>query len=122
MDGLKWYRVKATWDKWTTGDNILTIAIVIAFVLMFLTALFIGKADAHDTHLSDMVGKFCPVVASGQVDSVGTVIATDCSGDGSPDHFWRIWKHGDLSHVALHIEALTPSTGVRLLILHQLRN
>ena len=123
MDGLKWYRLVATWHKWTTPDKLLTIAIVVAMVILFIAAISIGKATAHETHLADMVGKFCPVVASCTVQGIGMVIATDCEGnDGYPDTFWRIHKHYDLKHVALHVEPLTEYASRKLLIIHQLNN
>jgi len=121
MDGLKWYRVVATWHKWTTPDRLLTIVIILAFVLLFLTALLVGSADAHGTNFRDIQGELCPCVAQGWVESVGFVFATDCDSDGTPDNFWRIYKAGDLVHVGLHIEPLTMDSAKKMLLLEMSR-
>ena len=121
MNGLKWYRVIATYQKWATPERILTGVIIAAMIILFIVALSIGSANAHETHLSSMVGQFCTVVTLGQI-SGDTIAATDCSGDGKPDTFWRIYKTYDLSHVALHVESLDDLTARKLLILQQLNN
>ena len=113
-------RWKETFHKWfgtSTADRWLTVAIILAFVLMFIVALSIRPAHAHGIHFSDIINKQCPIVVQGRIEGIGYVFATDCDDDGVPDNFWLLYKAGDLNHIGLHVKPLTKDTAAKYLIL-----
>ena len=116
------YRLQVTVDKWLGkgADRWLTVAIIVAFIILMVAALSINSAHAHDIHFSKMMETACPVVASGTVEGVGFVFGTDCDADGNIDNFYRVYKAGDLVHIGLHAEPLTKETAHKILLLQGL--
>ena len=94
MTYVKWFNSDPT-DTW------LTVAIIVAFVIMFITALVIGKADAHETHLSGAGDQTvtsstpCPILS-------GYLIVSEERG------CFLIYQHKDFSHRSLHIQDKFP--------------
>ena len=117
------YRFRATVDKWIGkgADMWLTIAIVVALIILIVAAFTVSISHGHGIHLSDNQDTMCPVVASGWVEG-GYILATDCDGDADADHFWKVHKHYDLKHVALHLIPLSKGTAAKILLLQGLSN
>ena len=91
----------ATYRKWIGNhptDRWLTIAIIVALIIMFITALMLSNAEAHDIHFEDVVNDDNPVIKSlGWVEGEGFGM---CTADGC----WIVYKGGDLAHVCLHVK------------------
>ena len=94
----------ATYHKWIGNhpvDRWLTIAVIVAMVIMFITALTLANADAHDIPLSSIglqtviSSTPCPILS-------GYLIESEELG------CYLIYKHIDLSHSGLHVQKDFP--------------
>jgi len=94
----KFKRIKQYLTRRQGQDKLLTIAIIVAFIIMFITALTLSKANAHGIHFKDIINDDNPVTQSlGWIEGEGFGM---CTADGC----WIIFKDGDLNHSCLHVK------------------
>jgi hypothetical protein len=109
------------------SDRLLTVAIIVALIIMFIAALTLELHAAEDTEPFTTFKTFLKhnqITAQGRLEGVGYILYAQDKGcdDTCPTTFWLLYKHSSLPYTGLAVRPLTKEQAKDLTLLTIIKN